>query len=165
MYDRNDTYTPHAAQVAFQNSIADPDGGKLQRIESQFFGVMADNLPFGLAMFDGAMRMIMCNRAYREMYRLDDDEARSGTSVEEIASARRRVGTGPKREQAGDFIREREQIPVCGELRASDIELHDGRICSIVRQALPGGGWVSLHHDVTEQREGERKVDFLAASF
>ena len=138
---------------------------KLQGLENEMFGAIADNLPFGIAMFSHNLQMIMCNRAYREMYRLNGHEARPGISVGEIVEARVRAGTAPMREQTGAFIRNPEQVPLCGELKASDVELRDGRTCSVVRQALPGGGWVSLHVDVTSQRRVDREVEFLADAF
>ena len=41
-------------------------------------------------------------------------------------------------------------------------ELEDGRTISIVRQAMPGGGWVATHEDVTERRQAEMKIAHMA---
>jgi diguanylate cyclase (GGDEF)-like protein len=42
------------------------------------------------------------------------------------------------------------------------IEFVGGRTISVTRQPLRGGGWVSLHEDVTERRRQEEKITHLA---
>ena len=42
------------------------------------------------------------------------------------------------------------------------IEFGNGRIISESRQPLKGGGWVSLHEDVTERRRQEERITHLA---
>ena len=42
------------------------------------------------------------------------------------------------------------------------VEFGNGRVISVSRQPLKGGGWVSLHEDVTERRRQEEKITHLA---
>jgi diguanylate cyclase (GGDEF)-like protein len=42
------------------------------------------------------------------------------------------------------------------------VELPDGRSISILRRAMPGGGWVSTHEDITERTRTERRIAHMA---
>ena len=42
------------------------------------------------------------------------------------------------------------------------VEFGSGRIIEVSRQPLKGGGWVSLHEDITERRRQEEKIAHLA---
>ncbi len=131
-------------------------------LQNLHFTAVMQHMPYGLSMYDGDMRLIICNAKYLEMYRLSPEVVKPGMSGEEIAAARITAGTSPKEEMPGDFIRDRSQMPVDQGLYVSDRELEDGRICSVVRQPIPGGGWISLHRDVTARRDIEKKIAFLA---
>ena len=54
-----------------------------------------------------------------------------------------------------------------GSRRSSDAsntihELSDGRSIAIARRPTPGGGWVTTHEDITEQRRKEAKIAHMA---
>ena len=42
------------------------------------------------------------------------------------------------------------------------VEFGGGRIIEVSRQPLKGGGWVSLHEDITERRKQEERITHLA---
>jgi diguanylate cyclase (GGDEF)-like protein len=42
------------------------------------------------------------------------------------------------------------------------VELQDGRVLVVRYQPMPGGGWIAMHEDVTEQRRIEARVAYLA---
>jgi diguanylate cyclase (GGDEF)-like protein len=41
-------------------------------------------------------------------------------------------------------------------------ELMDGRVIAISQQAMPDGGWVAVHEDVTERQRAEARIAYLA---
>jgi PAS domain-containing protein len=54
--------------------------------------VAIDNMTQGLSMFDGAARLVVCNRRYIEMSRLPPENFRPGTPLREILIHRAAVG-------------------------------------------------------------------------
>src|SRR6185437_15618968 len=56
------------------------------------FEAAVNNMPHGLAMFDGERRLVICNDAFRTLYGLPRDRLRPGTPLEEII--RYRVAAG-----------------------------------------------------------------------
>jgi diguanylate cyclase (GGDEF)-like protein len=41
-------------------------------------------------------------------------------------------------------------------------ELRDGRIFAISHQPMPEGGWVAIHQDITQQKQAETQIAYLA---
>jgi hypothetical protein len=69
--------------------------------KSQQLDAALNNMPQGLAMFDGAQRLVVCNKRYTEMYDLAPAHTRPGTALRTILEARLARGCTPAR---GDFI-------------------------------------------------------------
>ena len=119
-----------------------------------------DNMPHGLCMFGPDRRLILSNRRYSEMYRLAPGEVKPGMNLRDILDARIASGCSPK--DAEKYIAKR-----MGEAFLPDPcylvdELRDGRVFSISRNALPDGGSVAVHEDITAQKHAEATIRHLA---
>ena len=114
-----------------------------------------NHMPLGLSMFDANERLLVCNRRYAEMYDLPSELMRPGTV--HCALWDQRIRKGARHSQTRDTA-------VGGGKHSSAmlIEFAQGRTISVSRQPLRGGGWVSLHEDVTERRRQEEKITRLA---
>ncbi|MDE1936339.1 PAS-domain containing protein [Bradyrhizobium sp.] len=125
------------------------------------FDAALTNMPSGLAMFDADGRLAVWNERYEQIYRMPPGVVRQGVSVTEIArySAENRGASF----DAATFVENlRRELRETGKSLATN-HLADGRIVSIVKTAVAGGGWVSLHEDVTAQRMQARLVEEKAA--
>jgi diguanylate cyclase (GGDEF)-like protein len=118
-----------------------------------------DNMAQGLIMFDAEQRLIICNRRYGELYKLPRNLRIPGTPVEAIAEWK---ATGPDMAAAGETARQ-----ILDAVRSPEpyreMELPDGRIIVVHARPLLGGGWVSTHEDVTEQRRAAQQIAHLAS--
>jgi diguanylate cyclase (GGDEF)-like protein len=114
-----------------------------------------NHMPLGLSMFDGNERLLVCNRRYADMYELPSELARPGTV--HCALWEHRTTKGARHSQTRDAA-------VGGGNYSGSmlIEFAGGRTISVSRQPLRGGGWVSLHEDITERRRQEEKIARLA---
>jgi diguanylate cyclase (GGDEF)-like protein len=123
-----------------------------------------NNMGAGLCMFDAEKRLLVCNELYAEMYRLPAELLASGTPHAEII--KHRVVNGILKGDRSDSAA-RKVIAALGELSteasSSRIdEFADGRLICVTRQPMAGGGWVATHLDVTEQRQSEAKIAYMA---
>jgi methyl-accepting chemotaxis protein len=121
--------------------------------------IALNNMTQGLSMFDGAARLVLCNERYIEMSQLPSGSFRSGTPLREILIRRAKGGTF-----AGDpdqYVAACLQQAAEGRTDENTIELEDGRTISRVFRPLAGGGWVSTHIDITQQRVAEKERDSL----
>jgi diguanylate cyclase (GGDEF)-like protein len=123
-----------------------------------------NNMGEGLCMFDGEKRLVVCNDRYAGMYRLPPELLRAGTLHREII--RHRIANGILKGDTSDhaanqLISALEALPA--DVASSRVdELANGRLVCVTRQPMAGGGWVATHLDVTEQRQSEARITYMA---
>ena len=119
-----------------------------------------EGMPQGLSMFDDELRLIVCNANFAAMYGLRPEHTEPGTSLRTILDYRVEMGTSPINvENFVETILATASKPVPG---IAEEQLHDGRIISVINAPLSIGGGVTIHMDVTEKRNSERQIAFLA---
>jgi diguanylate cyclase (GGDEF)-like protein/PAS domain S-box-containing protein len=125
------------------------------------FDAALNNMSQGLCFFDGAQRLIVCNRRYTEMYGLGPDSVRPGTTLREIIDLRCEAGSGPLMTRE-EYHAWRNRVAVSDKPTDSVVELANGCIFEIHHRPMPDGGWVATHRDITEQRRAEAKIVHMA---
>ena len=127
----------------------------------------------GLVMFDPAYRIVFCNRRYTELYGLSHVVVKPGLHFRELLLHRKECGSF-----FGD-VDEYYNTLIANIAKAKPTHLitkgSNGRTLRIVKEPLPGGGWVATHDDVTERQHllkslerstkivGEQKLQLDAA--
>jgi diguanylate cyclase (GGDEF)-like protein len=129
--------------------------------QNLWFDAAINNMGQGLCMFDANRRLIVSNRLYATMYRIPPETIKPGMLLEEIVALRLSHGNEPIAGDAGYLQR---RVDLVENLRDDDdiVELQDGRVISILHRPMAGGGWVSTHQDITEQRRNENRIRHLA---
>jgi len=61
-----------------------------------------------------------------------------------------------------EYLLWRTNVAVSNEAKDSIVELMNGRTFKIRHRPMPGGGWVATHEDITEQRQSEVKIEYMA---
>jgi diguanylate cyclase (GGDEF)-like protein len=130
------------------------NAAELERINTRFDAAM-NTMSHGLCMYDAEQKVVVSNTRYAEIYRLDREQVKPGTQLRQILDYRLQKGTnfGPA-----------EDTYINVNLKhATEIqELTDGRTVSIARHTMPGGGWLTMHEDITDRARNERRIAFLA---
>jgi diguanylate cyclase (GGDEF)-like protein len=125
------------------------------------FAAAVNNMPQGLCMFDADQRLVICNSAYAELYKLPPEVVRPGTPLTDILAHRIEIGAVPV--GGGEtYVRESLDQVAEGKAGVAIVELQDGRVISILHHPMDDGGWVSTHQDITEQRQTEMRIRHLA---
>ncbi len=120
-----------------------------------------DNMSQGLNMFDAQGRIVLVNRRYLDMYKLSPEIVRPGCSLHELIEHRKRTGLF-----SGDVDAYCKKIMDDMAKHKSlehYVQASDGRTVLAKNEPLPGGGWVSTHEDVTEQRRAEEERTAIRA--
>ena len=130
-----------------------------QRSSAQLSAAL-EGMRQGLIMFDGELRLIVCNAYYAQMYGLGAEHTQPGTSLRAILEHQVETGTSPINIE--DFVESTLASASKPSLGVVEQQLHDGRIISVVNAPLSTGGGVTIHMDVTEKRNSERQIAFLA---
>jgi diguanylate cyclase (GGDEF)-like protein len=130
---------------------------ELKRTNDRFDAAIS-NMNQGLCLFDANRNLVVSNRRYQEMYDLPDELVQPGTSLNRILQHYTDRGEPNKNLTVG------QHAELMSTLRKQEYELKDQRQILIQRKALPDGGWVATHEDVTEQRRAEQLLAEKAAA-
>src|SRR4029078_10706202 len=84
-----------------------------------------------------------------------------GASLAEIVDMRFEVGSFPAMSRE-EYLHWRTKVAVSAEPTDRIVELRNGRTFKIRHRPMPDGGWVATHEDITEQRQSEVKIEYMA---
>jgi uncharacterized protein YoxC len=125
------------------------------RAHNRRLATALDNMSQGLNMFDAQTRIVLVNRRYLEMYSLSPAIVKPGCTLRRLIEHRKETGlfTGDV-DAYCQRILDTMKTPVS---TPQYVHASDGRIVLAKNEPLGGGGWVSTHEDVTEQRRAEEE--------
>ncbi len=118
-----------------------------------------NNMSQGLAMFDAAQRVVLCNDRFALMYGMSPEEVRPGTALRDIVA--RRIANGIYAGADPVAYVDQQLAPVL-EVSTRIQELSDGRTVVMSCQPMPDGGWVTTHEDISERRHAEKQIAYMA---
>ncbi|NOJ41767.1 sensor domain-containing protein [Bradyrhizobium australiense] len=131
------------------------------RVRNFQFDTAINNMSQGLCFFDADHRLIVCNDRFVEMYDIAPERVSPGMSLIEIVDLRFEAGSFPAMTR-DEYLQWRTNVAVSNEAKDSIVELKNGRTFKIRHRPMPGGGWVATHEDITEQRQSEVKIEYMA---
>lgn len=124
--------------------------------QQRLFGIVLDNLPQGLSVFDAEQRLIVCNTRFRQVFGFSVEAASAGASLKTLISMIR----GTERiEKKVSRLRPATEV---GHIRHREWIMEDGRTIQSVITVLPDGSNISIHADVTEDRKAAERIAYLA---
>ncbi len=131
------------------------------RVRNFRFDTAINNMSQGLCFFDSDHRLIVCNDRFVEMYGIAPERVSPGMLLLEIVDLRFEAGSFPAMTR-DEYLHWRTNVAVSNEAKDSIVELMNGRTFKIRHRPMPGGGWVATHEDITEQRQSEVKIEYMA---
>ena len=126
------------------------DGGVVLR-------TLMDHVDQGISIFDADLRLVAVNQRFRELLDLPESLVRPGVHLSEFFrfnAERGEYGPGAVEEQ----VAARLELAHRNEPHLFERERPDGTVLEIRGSPVPGGGFVSIHTDVTERARAERKL-------
>jgi two-component system, sensor histidine kinase and response regulator len=151
----------HGRPYRMAGSMSDITGRKrdeelLERARTRLVDAIG-NIDAGFAMFDRDAKLLICNQSFQQLYGLEVEDVRPGTSHEDILLAR--IDHGSIDEGVADplgWMRERlsehAQQRIDRELRLG------GRWIRVSDRRTADGGMVTLHTDVTVLKEAAEEM-------
>jgi diguanylate cyclase (GGDEF)-like protein len=152
---------PDGGWVATHDDITEQrhSEDELRRRNLRFDAAIA-NMSQGLCMFDAQERMIVCNLNYPTMFGLSPEFVKPGTSLYDILQ--HSVDIGVASDNADELYRIRREIIAARQPRNYCETLADARIIDIWHRPMADGGWVSTYDDITERRQAESRIAYVA---
>jgi diguanylate cyclase (GGDEF)-like protein len=130
-----------------------------QRSSDRLFAAL-EGMPQGLTMFDDKQRLIVCNAKFGAMYGLRAELTEPGTPLRAILEHRMEIGTSAINVE--NFVEAEMALASQPTAMAIEHQLEDGRTIALTKAPLSMGGAVTIHMDVTEKRNSEKQIAFLA---
>src|ERR1700722_3445709 len=150
---------PNGRLVLTQKRLIEESQAKL-REQHLMLQAAVDNMGDGLIMFDGATKVVVCNRRYLEMYNASSEIVKPGCMLRDLLI--HRMATGGFSGDIDEYIADSLASTASGKASVKIKEFADGRVIQIKDQPLAGGGWVAVHEDITERRQTERRIAHMA---
>jgi diguanylate cyclase (GGDEF)-like protein len=119
-----------------------------------------NNMSQGVLMFDSEARLVFCNKRYIEMYGLSTEVAVPGCTLRNLLEHRAAVGAFAGNPE--DYIVELLEDVAAGKTSSGIVKSVDGRVFSIVRNPIVGGGWIATHEDITDRQRAEERIVHMA---
>ncbi|WP_375464152.1 EAL domain-containing protein [uncultured Methylobacterium sp.] len=120
-----------------------------------------DNMSQGLCLYDADQRLMVVNRRYAEIYDLAPGSVAAGMSAVEVLevslAAETHLGSS-----LGDLIRAETDAFAAKTNRTHFQERATGQVIAIEQRVTVDGGFVVTYEDVTERRQAEARIAFLA---
>ncbi len=135
-------------------------GTRLEAINLRLDTALA-NMSQGLCLFDAEGKLAVVNGRYSELFHLPPGRVQLGLTLLELIALRVEHGN-----HAGatveSLVMEKMAVVERRTPGALTMPLSDGRVLSVLLRPAPKGGWAITYEDVTERRQAEEKVVFMA---
>lgn len=119
-----------------------------------------NNMSQGLTMFDAQKRLIVSNAEFEKISGLTAGQLKPGTPLSSIV--KNRIALGSALESAPTLVSDSLQRASHSGESETVYSLPDGRTITVTRRMMDGGGWVSIHQDVTAQKRIEMQLAHMA---
>lgn len=127
-----------------------------ERFDKGMLHSMLENIPSGISVVDSEQKLVAWNQAYVELFDYPPELLQVGMPISRLIGHNLESGwiEGDPAEQA----RRRVEYMRSGTSHRYERESHDGRWLRITGSPMPGGGYVSIFHDITEDKFREQAL-------
>lgn len=121
--------------------------------------VTLENMDQGVTVFDADANLTLWNQRYLDIFSIDPAVVYKGAPLRNlIASKELQNGFVGFSDEYETMLSELRAGLARGEMVLGGVELNDGRIISSSHVAIPNGGWVATHSDITQRVKSEEKI-------
>ena len=125
------------------------------------FDAALNGMSQALCMADAEQRLIVCNVRFLQLFDLPAGAVRSGMLADDVFREVARIG----RYDAAmvEALRARQQVLGAAGRPGAFFEEHPaGHALAVSHQPMSGGGWVATFEDITERRQVEARITYIA---
>lgn len=125
------------------------------------FDVALNNMSQALCMVDQQQKVIVCNSRFLELFDLSASILQPGAAIEDVFHHAATVSRYEREIIDAIFEKQRELI-IAGRTGNFFQENAAGHAIAVSHQLMPGNGWVATYEDISERRQAEARIHFMA---
>jgi diguanylate cyclase (GGDEF)-like protein len=124
------------------------------------FDAALNNMSQALCMVDADGRLIVCNHRFLELFELTQQIANARAPIQTVLQAVMKKG-GPRAALAREIYARQEILIRTREAADFFCEHSSGQALAVFHRPM-GAGWIATYEDITERRQTEAKIAYLA---
>jgi PAS domain-containing protein len=157
-------YQHYIATVSASNSSS-PGVARHERLDIRLdrpgHGVAWVQIAFDMCMFSSDGRLTTINRRFAEIFKVPAEAIASGMTVSQIMETVHKLTDIT--EDNPDLVLSKLNLLVSQHERGTiTFNRTDGCVISASHQPMANGGWVETFEDITDQRQAEAKLSYMA---
>ncbi len=153
-------HTLSHTQLIVNSLLASYEAKKIAQESQDELRITMDNMDQGLTVFDADAKMTLWNQRFIDIFEKSADDIYRGVSLKELIE-KQDLKNGFEGFEGGfeEMLAALRAGLARGEIVPGGVRLNSGRIISSVHAAMPNGGWVSTHSDITERMRAQEKIE------
>ena len=124
------------------------------------FDAALNNMSQALCMVDGEQRVIVCNDQFLKLFDLSAAAVQPGAPIEGVFRAAS-VASRYQREVI-EAICGKQGGLIAAARAGNFFQEADGQAVAVSHQPMPANGWVATYEDISERRQAEARIHFMA---
>ena len=122
--------------------------------------ITLENMDQGVTVFDADAKLVLWNRRYLEIFEWEPEDIYKGISLKELVETKNvQNGFAELGDSFHEMLNNLRAGLARGEIVPGGVRLNSGSIISSIHAAMPNGGWVATHSDITERVRAQEKIE------
>ena len=127
-----------------------------ERFDRHMLQSMLENIPSGISVVDNEQKLVAWNSAYVELFNYPLTLVHVGQPISRLIEYN--INSGWLEGDPVEHARRRVEHMRSGSPHRYERQSHDGRWLRITGNPMPGGGYVSIFHDISEDKRREKDL-------
>lgn len=148
-------------QAIVNSLLGTHDAHRLAAEREAELQITLENMDQGITVFDADARLTLWNQRYIDIFDIDPELVKEGASLRDLVGSKQ-LSNGFEGFDTDDYDKMLGKLRdglARGEVVEGGVRLNNGRIISSIHAAMPNGGWVATHSDITERVLAQEKVE------
>ncbi|MCR9237934.1 MAG: EAL domain-containing protein [Alphaproteobacteria bacterium] len=147
-------------QLIVNSLLASYEAHRIAQESQDELHITLENMDQGVTVFDADANMILWNQRYIDIFEKSPEDIYKGVSLQKLIEVQD-LQNGFEGFDGGyeQMLAELRAGLARGEIVPGGVRLNSGRIISSVHAAMPNGGWVATHSDITERVRAQEKIE------
>lgn len=147
-------------QIVLNSLLASYEAREIAQESQDELHITLENMDQGVTVFNADATMTLWNQRYLDIFEKEPKDVYKGISLRELIE-QQNLQDGFEGFEGGyeEMLAALRAGLAKGEIVPGGVRLNSGRIISSIHAAMPNGGWVATHSDITERVQAQERIE------